>query len=89
LDPICSVDVEVLDILSLDILGLVWLLFKELGKTHRTNKEENSEGCSSTDQALGLLPIGHQFESHRPQGYWRLPWSLTSGPVGLVEVRAN
>ena len=22
-------------------------------------------------------------------GYWRLTWSLTSGPVGLVEVRAS
>jgi len=22
-------------------------------------------------------------------GHWRLTWSLTSGPVGLVEVRAN
>jgi len=59
LDPICSVYVEVLDILSLDILGIVWLLFKELGKTHRTDKEETFEGCSSTDQAIGLLLIGH------------------------------
>jgi hypothetical protein len=22
-------------------------------------------------------------------GHWRLTWSLTSGPVGLVEVRAS
>jgi hypothetical protein len=49
----------------------------------------NHEGCSSTGQTLGLLPRGHQFESHKPQDYWRLTWSLTSGSVGLVEVRTS
>jgi hypothetical protein len=41
----------------------------------------NYEGCNSTGQALGLFPRGHQFESHKPQGQWRLTWSLTSRPV--------
>jgi hypothetical protein len=51
--------------------------------------ESNPKGCSSIDQVLGLLPKGHQFEAHKPQGHWRLTWSLTSGSVRLVEVRAN
>ena len=49
----------------------------------------NSTGCSSTGQILSLLLRCHQFESHKSQDYWRLTWSLTSGPVGLVEVRAS
>ena len=47
------------------------------------------EGCSLTGQALGLLLKGHQFEFHKPQGHWRLTWSLTSGPVGLVKVHVS
>jgi hypothetical protein len=47
------------------------------------------EGCSLTGQVLDLLPSGHQFESHKSQGHLRLTWSLTSVPVGLVEVRTN
>jgi hypothetical protein len=36
-----------------------------------------------------LLFRGHQFESYEFQDHWRLTWSLTSGPVRLVEVRVN
>jgi hypothetical protein len=32
----------------------------------------NHERYSSTGQVLGLLSRGHQFESHKPQGHWRL-----------------
>ena len=49
----------------------------------------NYERCSSTDQAIGLLPKSHQFESRKSHSHWRLTWSLTSGPVGLVKTRAN
>ena len=38
---------------------------------------------------LGLLSRGHQFEFHKSQSRWRLICSLTSGPVGLVEVRTS
>jgi hypothetical protein len=33
---------------------------------------------------LRFEPCGYSYDGH-----WRLTWSLTSGPVGLVEVRAN
>ena len=33
---------------------------------------------------LRLEPCGCSYDDH-----WRFTWSLTSGPVGLVEVRAN
>jgi hypothetical protein len=49
----------------------------------------NSERCSLTDQVLGLLSRSYQFESHKPQGHYRVTWSLTSGPVRLVELRAS
>lgn len=42
---------------------------------------------SSTGEALGLLPNDHEFESSR--GHWRHIWSLTSGPMRLVEVCAR
>jgi hypothetical protein len=42
---------------------------------------------SLINQVLSLLSNNHEFESS--QGYRRLTWSLTSGPVGLVEVRTN
>jgi hypothetical protein len=42
---------------------------------------------SSTGQVLDLLFNYHEFES--PWDYWRLTWSLISGLVGLVEVRAS
>jgi len=34
---------------------------------------------------------GLRFEPHgcSYDGHWRLTWSLTSGPVGLVKVRAS
>jgi len=51
--------------------------------------KDNLDGCSSTGQALGLLPRDHQFESHKPQDHWRFTWSLTSGHVVLVKMRAN
>jgi hypothetical protein len=38
---------------------------------------------------LSLIYRSHQFEFHKPQDYWRFTWSLTSGPVELVEVRAS
>jgi hypothetical protein len=41
----------------------------------------NPERYNSTGQILSLLFKGHQFESHKPQGHWRLTWSLTSGLV--------
>jgi hypothetical protein len=49
----------------------------------------NSEGCSSTSQVLGLLPKDHQFESHKSRDHWKLTLSLTSGPMGLVKIRAS
>jgi len=39
-------------ILTFDQKKKEWVLYKH-------------EGCSSTGQALGLLPKGHQFESHK------------------------
>jgi hypothetical protein len=41
----------------------------------------NFEGCSLIDKILGLLSRDYQFESHKPQGHWKLAWSLTSGPI--------
>jgi len=38
-------------------------------------------------QILNLLFRDHQFESHKSHGHWRLTYSLTSGPVRLVEIR--
>jgi len=40
-------------------------------------------------QTLGLFSRNHQFESHKSQSHWKLTWSLTSGPVGLVEMRVS
>jgi hypothetical protein len=42
------------------------------------------------DQEVCSL-CGLRFESYGClyDGHWRLTWSLTSGPVGLVEVRAS
>jgi len=42
----------------------------------------DQEVCSLC--GLRFKPYGCSYD-----GYWRLTWSLTSGPVGLVEVRAN
>ena len=33
-----------------------------------------------------IMNRGRQFESHKFQTHWRLTWSLTSGPVGLVDM---
>jgi len=45
-------------------------------------KAWDQEVCSLCD--LKFEPCGYSYN-----GYWRLTWSLTSGPVELVEVRAN
>jgi len=48
---------------------------KSLSPTPKKTKNSvfvNLEGCSSIGQPLGLFPRGYQFESHKPQGYWRL-----------------
>jgi hypothetical protein len=42
----------------------------------------DQEVCSICD--LRFKPCGCSYNDH-----WRLTWSLTSGPVGLVEVRAS
>ena len=42
----------------------------------------DQEVCSLCD--LRFEPCGCSYDGH-----WRLTWSLTSGPVGLVEVRAS
>jgi hypothetical protein len=42
----------------------------------------DQEVCSLCD--LRFKPCGCSYDGH-----WRLTWSLTSGPVGLVEVRAS
>jgi hypothetical protein len=49
----------------------------------------NSEGCSLTGQIISLLSRDHQFESRKPQGYWKFAWSLTSELMRLIEVRAS
>jgi hypothetical protein len=36
-----------------------------------------------------LLSRDYKFEFQKFQGYWILTWSLTSGPVGLVEMHTN
>ena len=66
-------------------LFIKFLTFEQKKKNHVWNLE----GWSSTSQTLSLLPKCHQFESHKSQGHWRLTWSLTSGLVRLVEVRAS
>ena len=45
-------------------------------------KTWNQEVCSFC--GLRFEPCGCSYDGH-----WRLTWSLTSGPVGLVEVRAS
>jgi hypothetical protein len=42
----------------------------------------NQEVCSLC--GLRFEPCGCLYDSH-----WRLTWSLTSGPVGLVEMHVN
>jgi hypothetical protein len=42
----------------------------------------DQEVCSLC--GLRFEPCGCSYDGH-----WRLTWSLTSGPVGLVEVRAS
>jgi hypothetical protein len=45
----------------------------------------NFRKYSSINQILYLFSRDQQFESHKPQGYWRLIWSLTSGSVELLK----
>jgi hypothetical protein len=47
-------------------------------------KALKSEGYNLTGQILDLFFRGHQFESHKPQGYWRLTWSLILELVRLI-----
>jgi len=42
----------------------------------------DQEVCSLC--GLRFEPCGYSYDGH-----WRLTWLLTSGPVGLVEVRAS
>jgi hypothetical protein len=49
----------------------------------------NFKGCNSIGQTMCLLSRGHQFEFHRPQDHWKLTWSLTLWPVGLIEKYTN
>jgi hypothetical protein len=53
------------------------------------NNMSNTEGYNLTGQVLILFSRGHWFESHKPQSHWRLTWSLTSGPMKLVEVHVS
>jgi hypothetical protein len=53
------------------------------------NNMGNPEGYNLTGQVLSLFSRGHRFEYHKPQNHRRLTWSLTSGPMKLVEVRAS
>jgi len=46
-----------------------------------SGKNLDQEVCSLC--SLRFKPCGCSYDGH-----WRLTWSLTSGPVGLVEVRA-
>jgi len=49
----------------------------------------NPERCNSISLIIDLSSRDHQFEFHKPYDHYRLIWSLTSGLVGLVEVRAS
>ena len=42
----------------------------------------DQEVCSYCD--LKFEPCGYSYDGH-----WRLTWSLTLGPVGLVEMRTS
>ena len=42
----------------------------------------SQEVCSHCD--LKFEPCGYSYDGH-----WRLTWSLTLGPVGLVEMRTS
>ena len=60
---------------------------------HSSNKINHLGGGSIIrvwDQEICSL-CGLRFEpcSYSYNGHWRLTWSLTSRPVGLVEVRAS
>jgi hypothetical protein len=66
-----------------------YLIFFPLNTISWNTKTKKKKILINSGQVLGLLSKGHQFESHKPQSYWRLTWSLTSGPVGLVEVPAS
>ena len=39
--------------------------------------------------ALSVVSGSSPVVAHIYDGHWRLIWSLISGPVGLVEVRAS
>jgi len=63
-------------------------------------KERRGEICHNSEALVLVIKAwdqevcslcGFRFESCGClyDGHWRLAWSLTSGPVGLVEVRAS
>jgi glycosyltransferase involved in cell wall biosynthesis len=56
-------------------------------KNHRI--QQYIEKCSSISQVLSLLFISYQFESYKSQDHWKLTWSLISGSVRLINVRAS
>ena len=45
-------------------------------------RDWDQDVCSLCDLKFKLCGCSYD-------GHWRLTWSLTSGPVGLVEVRAS
>jgi hypothetical protein len=59
-------------------------------KNFKGNHLRGGSVVKAWDQEVCFL-CGLRFESCgcSYDGHWRLTWSLTSGPVGLVEVRAN
>ena len=64
------------------VFGAIGLsLFNHLGggSMVRTWDQEVCSLCG-----LRFKPCGYSYDGH-----WRLTWSLTSGPVGLVEVHAS
>jgi hypothetical protein len=58
------------------------------------NKRDNHLGgdpvVKAWDQEVcSICDLRFELCSCLYDGHWRLTWSLTSGPVGLVEVRAS
>ncbi|RVX03683.1 Protein hyper-sensitivity-related 4 [Vitis vinifera] len=81
------------DIYDMDLTGKTMERTEKIREEATTGDPHNpwdedgwvtEDEVEAENQALGLLPNGHQFES--PQGHWRFTRSLTSGPRGLVEV---
>jgi hypothetical protein len=60
-------------------------------KTDVQHNDGNLDGRASFNCIINLFTFGLRFKSCDCiyNDYWRLTWSLISGPVGLVEVRAS